>query len=90
MAVAEGIETSLSILTACPELTVWAALSTSGLRGLLLPATVRTVILCPDGDPPGAAAAQAAAARFARDGRQVKIAAVPAGADLNDVLTASR
>ena len=45
-----------------------------------LPAAVRTVILCPDGNP------SAAAARLARDGRQVKIAAVQEGVYLNDLL----
>ena len=86
VAVAEGIETALSITTACPGLVVWAALSTSGMKGLVLPATVATVILCPDGDPKGAAAARQAADRFLEQGRQVKIAQAPAGADLNDVL----
>ena len=56
VAVAEGIETALSITTACPGLVVWAALSTSGMKGLVLLATVATVILCPDDDPEGEAA----------------------------------
>ena len=77
---------ALSIATACPELSVWAALSTSGIKGLVLPATVKTVILCPDGDPEGREAARQAAGRFLEQGRQVKIAEAPAGADLNDVL----
>ena len=86
IAVAEGIETALPIATACPELSVWAALSTSGIKGLVLPAAVKTVILCPDGDPEGKEAARQAAGRFLEQGRQVKVAEAPAGADLNDVL----
>jgi hypothetical protein len=87
LAVAEGLETALSIATASPETPVWAALSTSGMRALVLPETVRTVILCPDGDPEGQAAAQHAADRFLDQGRKVLMARPPDGADLNDVLT---
>ena len=86
VAVAEGIETALSVATACPGLVVWAALSTSGVKSLILPAAVKTVILCPDGDVEGAGAARQAADRFLEEGRQVRIAQAPAGADLNDVL----
>ena len=62
------------------------SLKINGLRSLVPPTTVETVILCPDGDPPGAQAAAAAAARFAREGRQVKIAPTPRGADLDVLL----
>jgi hypothetical protein len=86
VAVAEGIETALSIATACPGLVVWSALSTSGMKALVLPDSVLTVVLCPDGDPAGRGAARQAADRFLEEGRQVKLARAPAGADLNDVL----
>ncbi len=87
LAVAEGIETALSIAQACLELPVWAALSTSGMRSLILPSDVSEVTLCADGDAAGQEAAKAAAKRFVAEGRRVQIAQPPAGAsDFNDVL----
>ena len=86
IAIAEGIETALSVQQAT-GLTTWAALSTSGIRALVLPAQVREVVLCPDADEPGEQAAQAAAERFAGEGRAVSIAGPPDGrGDFNDVL----
>ena len=86
LAVAEGLETALSVALACPDMSVWAALSTSGMRGLILPPEVREVTFCCDGDDPGSEAARAAAQRFVREGRSVKICSAPAGRDFNDVL----
>ena len=86
VAVAEGLETALSIATACPDLVVWSALSTSGMKALRLPEVVKTVFLCPDGDKEGRAAAEFAAERFLEEGRQVRMAEVPEGRDLNDLL----
>ncbi len=90
LAVAEGIETAISIAQACPHLRVWAALSTSGLRTLILPPGVDEVILCPDGDEPGEQAARIAAKGFLYDGFKVQIARPPEGADFNDILVDSR
>ena len=56
------------------------------MKSLALPDTILTVVLCPDGDPAGKRAARQAADRFLEEGRQVKLARSPAGADLNDVL----
>ena len=64
----------------------WAALSTSGLRSLDLPPTVRDVIVLADGDEPGEAAAQDCARRWKREGRRVRIARPPMGMDFNDLL----
>ena len=86
LAIAEGIETALSIAQACTEVPVWAALSTSGMRALLLPSEVREVILCADGDQAGHDAAAAAGEKFRVEGRRVRISAPPDGADFNDVL----
>lgn len=86
LAIAEGIETSLSISQACPDLAVWAALSTSGLRRLALPDRVYEVIICTDADPAGERAALAAAERFAQEGRRVKIARPNGTNDYNDLL----
>ena len=62
--------------------------STSGMKNLILPEAVRSVLLCPDGDPEGRRAADDAAARFLDEGRGVSIAPTPEGQDLNDVLCA--
>lgn len=83
--VGEGIETCLSVMQAT-GLPAWAALSTSGLTSLVLPATVREVTILADGDEAGERAARAAAERWAREGRRVRIARPPRGADFNDLL----
>ena len=85
LVLAEGIETSLSILQATGKPT-WACLSTSGLKSVILPPEVKTVIIAADGDKPGEKAAQEAARRFYTEGRTVKIARPPAGMDFNDLL----
>jgi putative DNA primase/helicase len=83
--VAEGIESALSAMQANGK-PAWAALSTSGLRALDLPSSVRDVIVLADGDDPGEAAAQECAWRWKRDGRCVRIARPPQGKDFNDLL----
>jgi putative DNA primase/helicase len=83
--VGEGIETCLSAMqaTGCPA---WAALSTSGLRSLDLPRSVRDVVVLADGDDPGEAAAQNCARRWQQEGRCIRIARPPSGMDFNDLL----
>ena len=83
--VGEGIETCLAAMQAT-GLPVWAALSTTGLRSIELPAEIRQVTVLADGDPPGEAAAVEAGRRLRREGRRVRIARPPAGLDFNDVL----
>ncbi|MFZ5690218.1 MAG: DUF7146 domain-containing protein [Pseudomonadota bacterium] len=83
--VGEGIETCLAAMQASGR-AAWAALSTSGLRALDLPREVRDVIVLADGDDPGEAAAQDCAWRWKREGRRVRIARPPKGADFNDLL----
>jgi putative DNA primase/helicase len=83
--VGEGIETCLAAMQATGTPT-WAALSTSGLRALELPTTVRDVIVLADGDDPGEAAAQDCARRWKREVRRVRIARPPQGMDFNDLL----
>src|SRR5690606_35709194 len=61
LVVAEGIETALSAL--CLGWPAWAALSTGGMRTLMLPPEVRRVIIAADNDPAGLAAAHDAARR---------------------------
>ena len=70
--VGEGIETCLAAMQATGH-PAWAALSTSGLRALDLPGSVREVIVLADGDDPGEAAARGACAG-PREGRRVRIA----------------
>jgi hypothetical protein len=85
LGLAEGIETGLSVMQAT-DLPVWACLSTSGLKGVILPETVREVVLCANGDEPGQVAAEAAAQRFIGEGRAARIANPPPGFDFNDLL----
>ncbi len=83
--VGEGIETCLAATQATGH-PAWAALSTSGLRALDLPASARDVIILADGDDPGEAAARVCASRWKREGRRVRIARPPRGLDFNDML----
>ena len=83
--VGEGIETSMAAMQATGN-PAWAALSTSGLRGLCLREDVRDVIVLADGDAAGEAAARECAWRWKREGRRVRIARPPQGKDFNDML----
>jgi phage/plasmid primase-like uncharacterized protein len=88
LVVAEGIETTLSVMLAC-GLPGWAALSASGISKLLLPASESKVLICSDVDANGVGqrAANAAAERFLAEGRKVRVALAPAvGVDFNDLL----
>lgn len=84
----EGIESTLSL--ACGLLdgpaTLWAALSTSGLRGLRLPARPGRLTIACDGDPPGREAACVLAERAHALGWAVGILDPGNGADFNDIL----
>jgi hypothetical protein len=83
--VGEGIETCLAVMQATAR-TIWAALSTSGLRCLGLPQHITRIIVLADGDDAGEAAAQDCAQRWRREGRRVRIARPPRGSDFNDLL----
>lgn len=83
--VGEGIETCLAAMIAT-GLPAWAALSTSGLRGLNFPDDIRSVTILSDGDSPGKAAANDAAQRWLSTGRSVRIAHPTDGMDFNDML----
>jgi len=83
--VGEGIETCFAAMQATGN-PAWAALSTSGLRGLGLPENVRDVIVLADGDDAGEAAARDRALRWKQGGRRVRIARPPQGMDFNDML----
>jgi hypothetical protein len=83
--VGEGIETCLAAMQATGY-AAWAALSTSGLRTLVLPEAVTDVVVLADGDPAGEAAARECAVRCKREGRRARVARPPCGVDFNDVL----
>lgn len=88
LVVAEGIETALSLLSGllrAPS-TIWAALSTSGIRSLRLPSDPGRLTIASDGDPAGQAAAQALAERADGFGWAVSLLPAPDGRDWNDVL----
>ena len=87
LVVGEGVETVAAAMQATGH-AGWAALSTSGLRTLDLPYAIRNVVVLADGGDPGEAAASAAAQRWAREGRSVRIARAPPDSDFNDLLIA--
>ena len=85
IAVAEGLETALSVFQAL-QIPTWAALSTSGLIALNLPPEIRRVAIAADGDAAGEKAAQVAAKKWLLEGRTVRIARPPLHKDFNDLL----
>lgn len=89
LAVAEGIETGLSVLQA-GRLPVWVTGSLGNMAAIALPPIVREVVLCVDADSRDPAqferAVDKAVAFHAGQGRAVKIARPPQGMDFNDVL----
>jgi putative DNA primase/helicase len=90
MAIAEGIETALAAMQAT-GIPTWAAMSTSGLRSVVLPREARSVVILADNDENGAGqdAAEALARRLTGEGRRVRIAYPPGGVkDFNDTLLA--
>lgn len=89
LVVAEGIETALSLASGLLRgpATVWAALSTSGIRGLRLPDQPGRLTIAPDGDMAGRESANALAARAHALGWQVMLLPAPDGRDWNDILT---
>lgn len=89
LVVAEGIESTLSLMCGLLDrpATVWAALSTSGLRGLRLPARPGRLTIAVDGDKPGREAGHALAERAHALGWHVDILDPGDGADFNDILT---
>ena len=87
LVVGEGIETMLSIREACPRLPVWAALSSSHLGAVLLPAGLKRLYIACDRDPAGQRAAERLSARAFEVGIGV-IVLEPQLGDFNDDLRA--
>jgi len=88
LVVAEGIETELSLLSGLlpVAVAVWAALSTSGMKALVLPSTPGRLKIASDGDDAGRAAAHALATRACGLGWEVSLLPAPDGCDWNDVI----
>ena len=88
LVVCEGVETGLSLLSGLLSrpATVWAALSTSGMKALALPEAIGRLIIAADGDAPGLEAANALAIRATSLGWKVSLLPAPDGLDWNDVL----
>lgn len=89
LVVAEGIETALSLASGLlrTTATIWAALSTSGIRALRLPEQAGRLTIASDGDTAGLEAANAMAARARALGWKVSLLPAPNGRDWNDILT---
>lgn len=89
LVVCEGIETGLSLLSGLLDgpHTVWAALSTSGIKGLALPSVAGDLIIAADGDEAGRAAASQLALRADAAGWSVSTLDPGDGLDWNDHLT---
>jgi hypothetical protein len=91
--IGEGIETTLSVMAAlsgdsCFEsYSFAAALSTSGMRALEIPAVVRELIVLADNDANGAGerAAQALAQKALSEGRTARIARPTGAKDFNEM-----
>lgn len=88
LVICEGIETGLSLasgLLRAPA-TIWAALSTSGMRGLRLPSSRGRITIATDGDDAGQDAGRELADRAHGLGWKVSILPAPKGRDWNDIL----
>ena len=90
LAVCEGVETGLSLLSGLLSgpASVWATLSTSGMKALKLPSEPGELIIASDGDQPGREAAHTLAERAHAAGWTVSLLPAPDGQDWNDVLVA--
>jgi len=89
LAVAEGIETGLSVMQSA-GLPCWAALSLGNFQHVVFPPEVHEAVLCADNDSKDPAQAErvlAAAVRaWEAQGVAVRVARPPPGMDFNDVL----
>lgn len=90
LVIAEGIETALSLVQLLGERqpTVWAALSTSGMKALKLPIDTRELIVATDGEEAGRDAGNRLASSATALGWNVSLLPAPDGQDWNDVLQA--
>lgn len=96
LCIAEGVETALSV-TLGTGYPCWAAITAMGMPEVMIPKSVRTVLIFADKDrtETGAKAAEKLRARLAREGKLAVIVHIPddipdgaKGLDWNDVLQA--
>jgi phage/plasmid primase-like uncharacterized protein len=89
LAIAEGIETALSIMQSCPDYGVWSAMSLGNLKAPV-PKTVGEIVICADGDNKDPRMAERILREAADDhinrGHTVLVARPPQGMDFNDLL----
>lgn len=88
LGVAEGIETALSVRQHNPDLPVWAAISLSNMKRIILPEVVREVIYLADADSDRHTLMKIlgeGAQRLRAEGREVTVARPWMGADFNDM-----
>ena len=88
LVVCEGIETGLSLASGLLRVpaSVWAALSTSGMRNLVLPSTPGILTIATDGDNSGRAAGNTLATHAVANGWRVSLLPAKDGFDWNDIL----
>lgn len=88
LVVCEGIETGLSLASGLLHgpASIWAALSTSGMKALTLPEIAGRLTVATDGDDAGKDAGRALAVRATNAGWKVGLLPAPDGRDWNDVL----
>jgi hypothetical protein len=85
--ITEGIETGLSVTGILAGQPIWASLSTSGMKAVQLPPSIRTITIAADNDAPGIEAAQTLCRRLDAEGRSVTmIKPNRKGADFNDIV----
>jgi hypothetical protein len=86
LGIAEGIETSFSVMQGYGWRPVWAATSAGMIRTFPVLPGIEALTLFADADGAGITAAEACAERWAEAGREVEVIAPPAGFDFNDTL----
>lgn len=85
MAAGEGIETTLSLRCALPDMAMAAALSAAHLAAILFPPTLRRLYVIRDADPAGDGARDTLLGRASTDGIEA-IVLSPAMGDFNEDL----
>ncbi len=83
----EGTEDGLAVLRALPDVTPWPVLGASNAAHVVVPEGAE-VILALDGDNAGRQASAVAAEALSGRGHRMRIATLPEGRDLNDLLQA--
>jgi hypothetical protein len=86
LGIAEGIETTLSVMQGFGWRPVWAATSAGMIRTFPVLPGIGALTIFADADGAGMDAAEACAARWASTGAEARIVAAPTGQDFNDTI----